>query len=73
MIGAMMVGSIKVTSKTGESVKKGDEHGYFAFGGSTILLFFKKDAIVWDEDLKNNSEQNMETLVRMGMSIGKKK
>lgn len=73
MIGAMMVGSIKVTSRTGESAKKGDEHGYFAFGGSTILLFFKKDAIVWDEDLKNNSEQNMETLVRMGMSIGKKK
>lgn len=33
-IGAMMVGSIILTSKEGQEVKRLDEHGYFAFGGS---------------------------------------
>ena len=32
-IGAMMVGSIKTTVQTGDEVKRGEEFGYFAFGG----------------------------------------
>ena len=32
-IGAMMVGSIKTTVSEGDSVKRGEELGYFAFGG----------------------------------------
>lgn len=35
-VGAMMVGSIKTTVEEGESVKRGQEFGYFAFG----TLFF---------------------------------
>ena len=31
-IGAMMVGSIKTTVEEGQSVKRGQEFGYFAFG-----------------------------------------
>lgn len=31
-VGAMMVGSIKTTVKEGDSVKRGQEFGYFAFG-----------------------------------------
>ena len=31
-VGAMMVGSIKTTVEEGESVKRGQEFGYFAFG-----------------------------------------
>ena len=37
-IGAMMVGSIVLTVKTGDQVKRGDEFGYFKFGGSTIVI-----------------------------------
>jgi phosphatidylserine decarboxylase len=36
-IGAMMVGSINLTVKEGDAVKKGDEFGYYAFGGSTNI------------------------------------
>lgn len=34
-IGAMMVGSINLVVKKGDQVKRGDEFGYYAFGGST--------------------------------------
>ena len=39
-VGATVVGSIHITAEDGATVKKGDEHGYFAFGGSTVLLLF---------------------------------
>ncbi|KAF7793754.1 hypothetical protein EIP86_004873 [Pleurotus ostreatoroseus] len=70
-IGAMMVGSIKTTVKEGDSVKRGQEFGYFAFGGSTIVILFEKGAVEWDEDLHINSEARLETLVRVGMGIGR--
>jgi len=44
--------------------------GYFAFGGSTILVLFQKDKIKFDEDLLVNSAKPIETLVKMGESIG---
>jgi phosphatidylserine decarboxylase len=34
-IGAMMVGSIHLSVRKGDTVKRGDEMGYYAFGGST--------------------------------------
>jgi len=37
-IGAMMVGSIKTTLSEGDSVKHGQEFGYFAFGMSTVTI-----------------------------------
>ncbi|KAJ7634872.1 phosphatidylserine decarboxylase-domain-containing protein [Roridomyces roridus] len=69
-VGAMMVGSILTTVKEGDTVKRGQEFGYFAFGGSTIVLLFEKDALEWDEDLLVNGRASLETLVRVGMGIG---
>ncbi|KAF7337169.1 Phosphatidylserine decarboxylase proenzyme 2 [Mycena venus] len=69
-VGAMMVGSIETTVKEGETVKRGQEFGYFAFGGSTIVLLFEKDVVEWDEDLVVNGRASLETLVRVGMGIG---
>lgn len=69
-IGAMMVGSIVITAKENENVKRMDELGYFAFGGSTIILIFEKNKIVFDDDLVQNSNQPIETLLFMGNSIG---
>ena len=40
-------------------------------GGSTIVCLFEKGKLRWDEDILNNSSQAIETLVRMGMGIGK--
>ncbi|EJU05118.1 hypothetical protein DACRYDRAFT_76182 [Dacryopinax primogenitus] len=70
-IGAMMVGSIITTVKEGEQVVRGQEFGYFAFGGSTIVLLFEKGTLEWDEDLLINGRASLETLVRMGMGIGR--
>eukprot|EP00899_Mesostigma_viride_P007775 jgi/Mesvir1/1699/Mv21158-RA.3 len=69
-IGATLVGSIVFTTKQGDVVKRGDEHGYFAFGGSTVILVFKKETIRFDKDLLENSQRPIETLIRMGNSIG---
>ncbi|XP_047180296.1 phosphatidylserine decarboxylase proenzyme 2-like isoform X1 [Vigna umbellata] len=69
-IGATMVGSITFTKKKGDSVKKGDEFGYFSFGGSTVICVFEKDSIAIDEDLLANSNRALETLVSVGMRLG---
>ncbi|GLJ31936.1 hypothetical protein SUGI_0642840 [Cryptomeria japonica] len=69
-IGATMVGSITFTKNEGDFLKKGDELGYFLFGGSTVVCVFKKDAIDLDEALVLNSERSLETLVSVGMSLG---
>ncbi|THU53853.1 hypothetical protein C4D60_Mb10t18780 [Musa balbisiana] len=69
-IGATMVGSITFTKNEGDYVHKGDEFGYFSFGGSTVICVFEKDAIQIDEDLLSNSERSLETLVSVGMRLG---
>lgn len=68
----MMVGSIKTTVEEGQEVKRGDEFGYFAFGGSTIVVLFERGVVQWDEDLLVNGRVSLETLVRVGMGIGKR-
>ncbi|MCL7046913.1 hypothetical protein MKW94_009002 [Papaver nudicaule] len=69
-VGATMVGSITFSKKEGDFVKKGDEFGYFSFGGSTVICVFEKDAIKFDEDLVKNSGRSLETLVTVGMTLG---
>lgn len=70
-IGATMVGSIIQTYQTGQ-VKKGDEKGYFAFGGSTLVLLFEKDRIKFDADLIKNTREGLETSIAMGEQIASK-
>ena len=46
-IGALLVGSIKLTggAQKGAEVKRGDELGYFAYGGSTVVALFPPEVI----------------------------
>ncbi|KMU88291.1 phosphatidylserine decarboxylase proenzyme [Coccidioides immitis H538.4] len=69
-IGAMMVGSTVITRQAGEKVTRAEELGYFKFGGSTVLLLFEPGRMNFDSDLLDNSKGALETLVRVGMSIG---
>ncbi|KAK9807507.1 hypothetical protein WJX72_001112 [[Myrmecia] bisecta] len=69
-IGATMVGSINFTAKVGKAAQKGDELGFFAFGGSTTIALFKKGMVVIDQDLVVNSNKSLETLVKMGERVG---
>ncbi|SHE75647.1 phosphatidylserine decarboxylase [Clostridium fallax] len=71
-VGATCVGTIIQTYNPNTPIKKGDEKGYFKFGGSTTILFFKKGTIKIDEDIINQSSLGYETKVLMGESIGKK-
>jgi len=69
-VGAMMVGSIKVSTMNGTRVEKGTELGYFQFGGSTVVALFEADKIEFDSDLVNVSKSGLETLIQYGDSIG---
>ena len=68
-VGAFGVAGIHQTY-SGKSVQRMQEKGYFDFGGSTVVLVFQKDAIVFDDDLLRNSADGIETLVKVGETIG---
>lgn len=64
-VGAMMVGSTVITRKEGENVKRAEELGYFKFGGSTLLVLFEEGVMKFDDDLVDNSNTALETLVSL--------
>ncbi len=68
-IGATMVGSIIQTYK-GDKAIKGEDKGCFKFGGSSVVLLFEKNKIKIDKDLLKNTQNNLETEVKMGERIG---
>ncbi len=68
-IGATFVGSI-IRTHRGDTEVKGGEAGYFKFGGSSIILLFKKGKIKIDADLLKDTRNHLETQVRMGEHIG---
>jgi phosphatidylserine decarboxylase len=69
-IGALSIGRIHNNHET-YIFKKGEEKGYFEFGGSTIVLLFKKNVVKLDDDIYNNSKEGIETIVKYGERIGK--
>lgn len=70
-IGATMVGSIQFTYTPGKRVEKAEEMGYFAFGGSTIVMMADPEKLRVCEDLLENTANSLETYVRMGETIAK--
>jgi len=68
-IGATMVGGIEQTYRAGSKVTKGEEKGYFYFGGSSCILLFQKDKVKIDEDIIKNTKNGIETKVYMGERI----
>ena len=71
-VGATCVGTIVQTYTENKRVNKGDEKGYFKFGGSTTIILLKKDVVKIDEDILNQTNLGYETMVLMGESIGKR-
>jgi len=68
-VGATMVGSM-VQTYSGDFVNKGEEKGYFKFGGSTAVLLFEKNKIRIDDDLLINTQKGYETSIKQGERIG---
>jgi len=69
-VGASMVSSIHISAPNDRILEKGEEHGQFRFGGSTVLLLFQRGSVQFDADLVANSAEPIETVVRMGERIG---
>lgn len=69
-VGATNVGSIIQTFQPKHRVKKGDEKGFFKFGGSTVILFIEKGRLKVDSDIINHSAQGIESRVLFGETIG---
>jgi phosphatidylserine decarboxylase len=69
-VGAFGVASIQQTFE-GSAFRRGEEKGFFAFGGSTIILIFPAGRVNFSADLLEKSGENMECLVRMGEEIGR--
>lgn len=57
-VGALLVGKIENHSVTAP-VKRGQEKGYFAFGGSTIILLTERDTVIPDKDILENSARGL--------------
>lgn len=70
-IGATCVGSICQTYAENSTVAKGDEKGYFRFGGSSTIAVFEPGRVTFDDDLIENSLQHRELYARVGDHMGK--
>ena len=68
-IGATCVGTIHQTFQ-GTNMKKGDEKGYFSFGGSCIVMLFEKGRITFDNDLITYSKKEIEVVSKWGTQLG---
>lgn len=69
-VGATNVGSIQQSFVPGRAVKKGDEKGLFAFGGSCVITIFQPGRIRLDADLVAQSAKHLETYARIGDRLG---
>lgn len=68
-IGALLVGRIKNHRRTSAAVRKGEEKGYFEFGGSTILVLTQRDKVCFREKLWKRRSRHGEVKVHMGEFI----
>ncbi len=71
-VGALFVGKIIQHHKQPYAFVRGEEKGYFEFGGSTIIQLFKKGTVQIDADIVEYSEKGIETMVKMGEKVGVK-
>ena len=76
-VGALGVGKIVQSYSdqdyVGSSFEKGDEKGYFLFGGSTVIWVLKKNTVQLAQDLTTNSTSNeeiIETWIPLGDKLG---
>ncbi|MDG1138482.1 MAG: archaetidylserine decarboxylase [Opitutales bacterium] len=69
-VGATCVGSATFTSHDYKDVNKGDEWGYFSFGGSCIITLFERDKVSLSQDLLDASQNGLELYAKMGEIMG---
>lgn len=71
-VGALLVGKIVQRNAGTHNFRRGEEKGWFEYGGSTIIQIFKKESIVPDSDILEQTQNKVETLVKIGQRTGLK-
>lgn len=71
-VGALMVGKIKNHQGKGKIIR-GEEKGMFLFGGSTIILLLNSGEVQVEELFFENTKNHLETVVKLGESLGRKR
>jgi phosphatidylserine decarboxylase len=70
-VGATCVGSVVHTATPGQIIQKGDEKGYFRFGGSCVITLFEHGRMRFSDDLIEHSAAGREVYARMGDEAGR--
>lgn len=73
-VGAICVGKI-IQSKPltiGSSFSRGEEKGYFLFGGSTVIVIGEQGKWQPSEDILEATQKGIETYLHLGMSVAKR-
>jgi phosphatidylserine decarboxylase len=68
-VGAAMVGKIIQSHDETTPHSKGDEKGYFLFGGSTVILLGEKGKWTPSEDILRNTNDGVETYLHLGEEV----
>ncbi|HXH29919.1 MAG TPA: phosphatidylserine decarboxylase [Bacteriovoracaceae bacterium] len=69
-VGALCVGRIVQSHPWGKSFNRGEEKGYFLFGGSTVIVLGEKGAWKPSRDISQNTENGIETYLHLGQEVG---
>ncbi len=69
-VGAMCVGKIVQTFDNSQPFKRGDEKGYFLFGGSTVIILGEPGKWKPEMDILKNTNEDIETYIKLGDTVG---
>ena len=71
-VGATMVGKIVQSYDETKKFERGNEKGYFLFGGSTVIILGEKGKWLPSKDIVDNTARGMETYLKIGTELGQK-
>lgn len=68
-VGAICVGKIVQTHRWNKNFLRGEEKGYFLFGGSTVIVLGEKGAWKPSQDIITNTSNGIETYLHLGQEV----
>jgi phosphatidylserine decarboxylase len=71
-VGAICVGKIVQSHPWKKPFIRGEEKGYFLFGGSTVILMGEKGAWKPSQDIITNTQNGIETYLHLGQEVAVK-
>jgi phosphatidylserine decarboxylase len=71
-VGAICVGKIVQSHRWNKPFMRGEEKGYFLFGGSTVIVIGEKGLWKPSQDILTNTINGIETYLHLGQEVGVK-